>query len=73
MPRARAIFPKREVWLSYFLTEGGTAVKKHNNSGGSPYATNSAGVIKAPRNTAKDQPKATVTRGNDLRVKKNNK
>lgn len=31
------------------------------------YATNSGGIIKAPKNTSKDQPKATVTKGSDLR------
>ena len=35
----------------------------------SPYATNKGGVIKAPHGVG-DQPKATVTKGNDLRVKK---
>ena len=33
-----------------------------------PYATNKGGVIKAPRNPSKDSPKATVVKGNDLRV-----
>jgi hypothetical protein len=39
---------------------------KQNN----PYATNKGGMIKAPKNPAKDSPKATVTKGNDLRVGK---
>ena len=33
-----------------------------------PYASNKGGVIKAPRNPEKDSPKATVVKGNDLRV-----
>ena len=36
------------------------------------YATNSAGVIKAP-NAVKDSPKATVVKGDDLRAGKKNK
>ena len=36
------------------------------------FATNQAGVIKAPR-PQKDQPKATVTKGNDLRIGKKSK
>lgn len=36
----------------------------------SEYATNKGGEIKAPRAVDKDSPKATVTKGNDLRVKK---
>lgn len=40
-------------------------MKKH--TGNNPYATNEAGYIKAPKNPAKDTPKATVTKGNDLR------
>ena len=33
------------------------------------YATNKAGIIKAPKKQS-DQPKATVTKGNDLRTGK---
>lgn len=40
------------------------------NKQGNPYATNKGGMIKAPKNPAKDSPKATVTKGNDLRVGK---
>lgn len=40
-------------------------MKKHQ--GINPYATNAGGQIKAPKNPAKDSPKATVTKGNDLR------
>jgi hypothetical protein len=36
------------------------------------YATNSGGVIKAPK-SVKDQPKATVVKGNDLRAGKKSK
>lgn len=36
------------------------------SSGGSRYATNKGGIIKAPRTTS-DAPKSTVVRGNDLR------
>lgn len=36
------------------------------------YQTNKSGVIKAP-SVSKDSPKATVKRGNDLRVKKSGK
>lgn len=35
-----------------------------------PYATNAGGYIKAPKTVDKNSPKATVTKGNDLRVKK---
>jgi len=35
----------------------------------SPYATNKGGFIKSPK-PAKDEPKATKTSGNDLRVKR---
>lgn len=37
------------------------------------FATNKGGVIKAPKATGKGDPKATVTKGNDLRngTKKN--
>lgn len=44
------------------------AMAKCNNS----YATNKSGVIKAPK-PVKDQPKATVTKGNDLRNGKKTK
>lgn len=37
------------------------------------YATNKGGVIKAPKNTSKDEPKSTVTKGGDLRNGKKNK
>lgn len=37
-----------------------------NSSKGNPYATNKGGVIKAIRPT-KDQPKADVQKGKDLR------
>ena len=47
--------------------KGGSNVKKDNR-----FATNQAGVIKAPR-PQKDQPKATVTKGNDLRIGKKSK
>lgn len=40
-------------------------MKKHSK--GNPYATNAGGMIKSPKNPAKDSPKATVTKGNDLR------
>lgn len=32
------------------------------------YQTNKGGVIKAPTSQTKDSPKATVIKGNDLRV-----
>ena len=35
----------------------------------SPYATNKGGMIKSPKVT-KDEPRATKTAGNDLRVKR---
>lgn len=38
-------------------------------SKGNVYATNAGGIIKAP-NKVKNQPKASVVKGNDLRVKK---
>lgn len=31
------------------------------------FATNKGGVIKAPKPVKQDQPKSTVTKGNDLR------
>jgi hypothetical protein len=33
-----------------------------------PYQTNKGGHIKAPKSQSKDSPKATVTKGDDLRV-----
>jgi hypothetical protein len=45
-----------------------SGMKKHQ--GNNPYATNAGGQIKALHNPAKDSPKATVTKGNDLRSKK---
>ncbi len=41
-------------------------MSKNAPSKGNPYATNKGGVIKAPRPVT-DQPKADVTKGNDLR------
>lgn len=38
------------------------------NNKGNPYATNSGGIIKAPKNVGADSPKSTVVKGNDLRV-----
>lgn len=38
-------------------------------SKGNVYATNAGGIIKAP-NKVKNQPKASVVKGDDLRVKK---
>ena len=40
---------------------------------GNPYATNKGGMIKAPKTPAKDSPKATVVKGNDLRSGKDKK
>ena len=37
------------------------------------YATNKAGVIKAPKAVGKDSPKSTVIKGSDLRIGKNKK
>lgn len=34
-----------------------------------PYATNKGEFIRAPKDPAKNSPKATVVKGNDLRVK----
>ena len=36
----------------------------------SVYATNKGGYIKAPTSVSKGDPKATVKKGNDLRVRK---
>ena len=47
--------------------KGGANVKKDNR-----YATNEGGIIKAPRKP-QNQPKATVTKGNDLRDGKKGK
>ena len=33
-----------------------------------PYQTNKDGIIKAPKSQGEDSPKATVIKGNDLRV-----
>ena len=40
-----------------------------------PYQTNKGGIIKAPTSQSKDSPKASVIKGDDLRVgtKKRNK
>ena len=35
-----------------------------------PYATNRGGKINAPHEVAKDDPRATVTKGDDLRIGK---
>ena len=45
-------------------------MKKHK---GNPYATNAGGMIKAPKSPAKDSPRATVTKGTDLRDGKSKK
>ena len=42
-------------------------MKKENFS---PYATNKGSKIAAPKSTAKDEPRATKTTGDDLRVKR---
>ena len=47
--------------------KGETVLKKDNK-----FATNQGGVIKAPR-PQNDQPKATVTKGSDLRDGKKSK
>lgn len=44
-------------------------MKKGNAGRGSVYATNEAGVIKAPK-SVKGSPKATVKSGKDLRMGK---
>ena len=36
----------------------------------SVYATNKGGYIKAPSSVSNNEPKATVKKGNDLRVRK---
>jgi hypothetical protein len=38
-----------------------------------PYQTNKGGVIKAPKSQSQGAPKATVTKGGDLRVSTKNK
>lgn len=38
--------------------------------GANTYATNKGGMIKAPKPVAKDEPKSTVKKGNDLRIGK---
>lgn len=47
-------------------------MKKHQDVGKNPYATLKGGIIKAPHGE-KDQPKATVVKGTDLRNGKNQK
>lgn len=37
------------------------------------YATNKAGVIKAPKSVGKDSPKSAVIKGDDLRIGKKRK
>lgn len=55
------------LWLFVFQnTEKGGEGMSKGNSG---YATNKGGVIKAPKPTS-GEPKATVTKGDDLRVGK---
>lgn len=44
-------------------------MKKDNNR----YATNKGGIINSPKSVGKDSPRATVTKGVDLRVGKKNK
>lgn len=41
-------------------------MSKNGKCGGERFATNKGGVIKAPKAT-RDEPKATVVKGNDLR------
>lgn len=41
-------------------------MKKETNA----YATNKGGYIKAKNSQTKDEPKSTVTKGNDLRIGK---
>lgn len=44
--------------------------KKNKCVTGNPYATNRAGLIKAPKNTTSGEPKAQVIKGGDLRAGK---
>ena len=43
-------------------------MKKTSNGRKNPYATNDPNMIKAPNNTKKGQPKASVIKGGDLRT-----
>ena len=54
--------------MALFISKKGETVLKKDNK----FATNQGGVIKAPR-PQKDQPKATVTKGSDLRDGKKSK
>lgn len=53
------------MWLSLFFWRRRKKTVKNNR-----FATNQGGIIKAPK-PVKDQPKATVTKGSDLRNGKN--
>ena len=57
----------RAVWLFF------VPLRKERSMKDNKFATNKGGVIKAPKATGKGDPKATVTKGNDLRngTKKN--
>lgn len=44
---------------------------KKNTSTANPYATNRGGRIDAPAKPSQNDPKSTVTRGDDLRKKGN--
>ena len=44
-------------------------MKKHEPIYHNPYATNRGGRIESPKSPAKKDPRATVTKGDDLRRK----
>lgn len=57
-----------ERWLCFILTKKEEREMSKNNG----YATNKSGVIKAPK-PVKDNPRATVVKGGDLRDGKKTK
>ncbi len=57
------------VALFFLILKKEENVMKNTGNG---YATNKGGVIKAPKPVTRDDPKATVHKGGDLRGGKNN-
>lgn len=51
------------------IKEVNRMMKAYKKGGKNPYATNDPNLIKAPHDTKKGQPNATVEKGGDLRAK----
>lgn len=64
----RAIEPRTVFFYGFVALFSLKHQERRKMMKNNPYASNKGGVIKAPRNPEKDSPKATVVKGNDLRV-----